>query len=290
MNKNILKLLAALTMVIDHAGLLLFPQVAVLRWIGRISFPLFAFCVGDGCVYTRKPRAYLLRVLGLGIACQAAFAAEELLGGGTLRGSQALYLNILFTLSLAILLCTAFLRLQRRPSARNAALFAAAVLAVAGADVLCQAVTARTGVLVTFDYGAMGAFLPLFAVVSREKHQRFALFSLGMALYCLTPVQQYALRVVVAAGAAHPVGLRRPAGPPRLEMGVLRILPRPFGPPVPHQRDHIKKNRPGGSFLFALSVLAALGHLSQRERQGCRKSLSLRASPQTGVAIRSQNT
>lgn len=31
MNKNILKLLAALTMVIDHAGLLLFPQVAVLR-------------------------------------------------------------------------------------------------------------------------------------------------------------------------------------------------------------------------------------------------------------------
>lgn len=104
MNKNILKLLAALTMVIDHAGLLLFPQVAVLRWIGRISFPLFAFCVGDGCAYTRKPRAYLLRVLGLGIACQAVFAAEELLGGGTLRGSQALYLNILFTLSLAILL------------------------------------------------------------------------------------------------------------------------------------------------------------------------------------------
>lgn len=186
MNKNILKLLAALTMVIDHAGLLLFPQVAVLRWIGRISFPLFAFCVGDGCAYTRKPRAYFWRVLGLGIACQAAFAAEELLGGGTLRGSQVLYLNILFTLSLAILLCTAFLRLQRRPSARNAALFAAAVLAVAGADVLCQAVTARTGVLVTFDYGAMGAFLPLFAVVSREKHQRFALFSLGMALYCLT--------------------------------------------------------------------------------------------------------
>lgn len=60
------------------------------------------------------------------------------------------------------------------------------MLAVAGADVLCRAVTARTGVLVTFDYGAMGAFLPLFAVVSREKHQRFALFALGMALYCLT--------------------------------------------------------------------------------------------------------
>lgn len=112
MNKNILKLLAALTMVIDHAGLLLFPQTAVLRWIGRISFPLFAFCVGDGCVHTRKPWVYFWRVLGLGLACQIVFAAEELLGGGTLRGSQALYLNILFTLALAILLCTSFLRLR----------------------------------------------------------------------------------------------------------------------------------------------------------------------------------
>ena len=116
MNKNILKLLAALTMVIYHAGLLLFPQAAVLRWIGRISFPLFAFCVGDGCVHTRKPGVYFWRVLGLGLACQIVFAAEELLGGGTLRGSQALYLNILFTLALAILLCTSFLRLQRQPN------------------------------------------------------------------------------------------------------------------------------------------------------------------------------
>lgn len=186
MNKNILKLLAALTMVIDHAGLLLFPQAAVLRWIGRISFPLFAFCVGDGCVHTRKPRVYFWRVLGLGLACQIVFAAEELLDGGTLRGSQALYLNILFTLALAILLCTSFLRLQRQPNAKNAAVCAAAMLAVAGADMLCQAITARTGVLVTFDYGAMGAFLPLFAMLSQEKHQQFVLFSLGMAIYCLT--------------------------------------------------------------------------------------------------------
>lgn len=182
MNKNILKLLAALTMVIDHAGLLLFPQTAVLRWIGRISFPLFAFCVGDGCVHTRKPWVYFWRVLGLGLACQIVFAAEELLDGGTLRGSQALYLNILFTLALAILLCTSFLRLQRQPNAKNAAVCAAAMLAVAGADMLCQAITARTGVLITFDYGAMGAFLPLFAVLSQEKHQRFVLFSLGMAI------------------------------------------------------------------------------------------------------------
>lgn len=203
MNKNILKLLAALTMVIDHAGLLLFPQAAVLRWIGRISFPLFAFCVGDGCVHTHKPRVYFWRVLGLGLACQIVFAAEELLGGGTLRGSQALYLNILFTLALAILLCTSFLRLQRQPNAKNAAVCAAAMLAVAGADMLCQAITARTGVLITFDYGAMGAFLPLFAIEAPAV--RLVLPGHGHLLP--DPVRGYALRVVVVAGAAHSVVL-----------------------------------------------------------------------------------
>lgn len=186
LDKNAVKLLAALTMVVDHAGLLLFPQVAALRWIGRISFPLFAFCVGDGCLHTRRPWTYFLRVLVLGVGCQAVFAASELLGGVELRRSQALYLNILFTLALAILLCMAFLRLRDKKDARSAALFIAAAAAVAGADMLCRAVTARTGVCVTFDYGAMGAFLPLFALLSQERYPRVALFALGTLVYCLT--------------------------------------------------------------------------------------------------------
>ena len=40
---NTLKILAAIFMVIDHAGLMLFDYVKVMRIIGRLAYPIFAF-------------------------------------------------------------------------------------------------------------------------------------------------------------------------------------------------------------------------------------------------------
>lgn len=41
-----LKILAILTMIIDHVGYYFFPEILWLRLIGRIAFPLFLFLVG----------------------------------------------------------------------------------------------------------------------------------------------------------------------------------------------------------------------------------------------------
>ena len=41
MDTNLLKLIAIITMVIDHVGYNLFPSSVVMRCIGRIAFPLF---------------------------------------------------------------------------------------------------------------------------------------------------------------------------------------------------------------------------------------------------------
>ena len=38
-----LKIIAVVAMVIDHIGSYLFPNAVMLRIIGRISFPIFAF-------------------------------------------------------------------------------------------------------------------------------------------------------------------------------------------------------------------------------------------------------
>jgi len=38
---NVLKWLAVITMTIDHVGLYLYPDMMWLRWVGRLSFPLF---------------------------------------------------------------------------------------------------------------------------------------------------------------------------------------------------------------------------------------------------------
>ena len=49
---NLLKLVAIITMMIDHMGKMLFPQYPIFRIIGRIAFPLFSYCMAVGCTYT----------------------------------------------------------------------------------------------------------------------------------------------------------------------------------------------------------------------------------------------
>lgn len=57
-----LKLIAALTMLIDHIGAVLFPDIAILRIIGRISFPLYAFLIGEGMRKTRNKKKYFFNI------------------------------------------------------------------------------------------------------------------------------------------------------------------------------------------------------------------------------------
>lgn len=41
--RQFIQFIAALTMLIDHIGMVFFPSVIGFRAIGRLSFPLFAF-------------------------------------------------------------------------------------------------------------------------------------------------------------------------------------------------------------------------------------------------------
>lgn len=70
LNGNSLKLLGALFMVIDHIGVFLFPDVSILRYIGRLAFPIFAFMISEGAKYTKNKTNYFLGICTLTLLCQ----------------------------------------------------------------------------------------------------------------------------------------------------------------------------------------------------------------------------
>lgn len=163
---NALKLIAAASMLLDHMGLMLFPGNLLLRIIGRLAMPIYAFMIAEGCKYTRSKSRYFGMVFSLAAVCQTVYF---LFDGST-------YLSILFTFSLSIGTIYALQRYQANPGAATGALFA---LAVAGVYLLNR--------IFTIDYGFWGCMLPVFpAMLHGTAYDRqpwnMAMLGLGMVL------------------------------------------------------------------------------------------------------------
>ena len=92
-NGNTLKFLACITMLIDHAGILLFPQYDIFRIIGRIAFPIFAFMIAEGCRYTKNKLRHFLMIFGLGVLCQLAYVVSDPKSGFSYMRYQGEYVR-----------------------------------------------------------------------------------------------------------------------------------------------------------------------------------------------------
>ena len=179
MNRNTLKIIACISMLIDHIGYIFFPEIPFFRFIGRIAMPIFAFFIGEGCLCTRDRKKYFLRVFILGIICQAVYVIESLITGSDGWG----YMNILLTFSFLIVLCSAFLyakeqgeKGQRLKGAMVCLSMPVLILAI---HTFCQSSEAVIGTKIEFDYSVLGMMLPAFACVSKDKKTRLILFSLA---------------------------------------------------------------------------------------------------------------
>ena len=71
--RQFIQWVAALTMLIDHIGMMFFPTVLGFRAIGRLSFPLFAFGIAQGVAYTSDFRKYFLRILIAAVVSQPIY-------------------------------------------------------------------------------------------------------------------------------------------------------------------------------------------------------------------------
>ncbi len=72
-NKDFVKLIAFLFMIVDHVGVAFFPRAMEFRLLGRIAFPLFAWGIVTGSEYTRNIWKYALRILIVGILSQPCY-------------------------------------------------------------------------------------------------------------------------------------------------------------------------------------------------------------------------
>lgn len=87
---NLVKLVAMATMLVDHIGVVFFPNVSLWRIVGRIAFPLFAYQLGVGYDHTSDTKKYALRLLLFALLSQLPYYLVR----------QEWMLNIFFTLLL----------------------------------------------------------------------------------------------------------------------------------------------------------------------------------------------
>ncbi len=93
-----LKVIALITMTIDHVGLVLFPKIVPLRAIGRIAFPIFAFLLVEGYLHTKDLKKYLLRLFLFALISEVPF---DLAFYG--KSIHFTHQNTLFTLTVGLL-------------------------------------------------------------------------------------------------------------------------------------------------------------------------------------------
>ena len=154
-NSNALKYIAALTMLIDHVGYILFPRVVILRIIGRISFPLFAFMIAKGCRHTRNRLKYLISVATLALVCQIGmFAAFRSLDMGA---PVTFTFSIMMIWAMQSMKATFFSKCRIIKKLFSAALFIGTV-----------GVTFVANYFLDIDYGFFGCLLPVFAALPHK--------------------------------------------------------------------------------------------------------------------------
>lgn len=148
LSSNALKLIAAAAMLLDHIGVMFFPQIEALRIIGRLAYPIFAYMIAQGCAHTRNRRRYFLRVFSLAALCQIVYS----LAGG------ALYFSILVTFCCGIAMSCALADMKKELFAPGPVRYSGTLMF--GLSVMVVWLLNRWLVI---DYGFWGCMVPVFA-------------------------------------------------------------------------------------------------------------------------------
>lgn len=154
LNTDILKIIAMISMLIDHIGYVFFPEAAAFRWIGRLAFPIFSYCLTVGLVYTRSVKKYLIRLAVFALFSQPFFVLAFHPYDWQQEWSVP---NIFFTLAVSLLAMSGFRE-------RKWLLFVVCILLI---------------MFLNLDYNITGVVLMMIFYLCRSRP------AAGALLYCL---------------------------------------------------------------------------------------------------------
>lgn len=203
LNGNALKLIAAFFMLVDHVGFLFIPANSPLYWvmrsIGRLAMPLFAYMIAEGCRYTKNKISHFTLIFATGILCSLVYYFFD---------AGSLQLCILITFSFSILMIYALQYMKQcfllpghttQDKVISTALFLSSVLFT---YCFCGILPMRAPTF-DVDYGFWGAMLPVFVSLFDFKDlplpEKFLwldcyllrILSLGIGILCLCAVGTY---------------------------------------------------------------------------------------------------
>ena len=183
LTNNQLKIIAAISMLLDHIGLIIYPSNVIFRILGRIAFPIYAFLIAEGCKHTKNKKKYLGLIAAMGIAFQIFYFIFM----------NDLYQGILITFSLSISLIFSIESFIKNKAISNRILMSIVVLGILFITLVCPKLFWEYGF--ALDYRIWGVTLPALMYFVKGKYAKviFCAIFLGIMAFFSYRIQWYAL-------------------------------------------------------------------------------------------------
>ena len=153
LDATVLKIVAMVTMLIDHIGYVYYPNETMLRFFGRISFPVYAWMIAESVYYTEERKdeiPHTLRLLRLALISEIPY---DLLFENTLF--MPTKNNVIFTMLFGYIICI-LIHKTDKPILQGTIVLTGSIL----------------GYLLGFDYGLAGILLiVIFDLIQRNTRE-----------------------------------------------------------------------------------------------------------------------
>ena len=171
-----LKVIACVTMLMDHIGAAFFPWALWWRIVGRMAFPIYCFLLAEGLARTRDMKRYGQRLAFGAVLAEIPF--DLLFFGGLTLAHQSVMVTLLIGYFMV-------LWMRRFPRWK---MFALCICALT-AEMLCT------------DYGALGVMTIGLFVLTRDMEHRllFQIFGLMVLNWTLNGywLQMFAVAAII---------------------------------------------------------------------------------------------